>query len=888
MSLAPGARLGAYEILGPLGSGGMGDVYRARDPRLDREIAIKVLPEPASGDPERRERFEREARSIAALNHPHIVTIHSVEEAGGTHFLTMEIVHGRTIADLIPDGGMPVERLLQLAVPLTDAIAAAHQKGIVHRDLKPANVMVREDGWVKVLDFGLAKSTGPLVGDATVSNVRTEAGTGEGRILGTVAYMSPEQAEGRAVDHRTDIFSMGVMLYEMVTGERPFKGDTSISVISSIVKDTPASVTSLKPSVPRELAQIIKRMLAKDPERRYQSAKDIRNELEDLRQELQSGEVVAAPVSAPAPATRTSWVPWAAAAAAIVIIAGGAYAYLGNDSDDGGREGPPSLSFARVTSQQGIEGTPSLSPDGRWVVYSGAGDIFLQSVGGQSPINLTKDLPAFDSHPEFSPDGEQIAFSSTGASSGIFTMGRTGESVRRVTDGGFNPSWSPDGKEIVFATAGVTGLPHERATSTSTLAIVNVASGAQRPLTDTDAVQPVWSPNGHRIAYWRIRVPGRPTGQRDIWTVPAAGGTPTPVTDDAALDWTPEWSPDGRYLYYSSDRNGSMNLWRVRIDEASGKVLGDPEPITTPSPFVGQFSFSSDGSKIAFESRVVESNVQKVGFDPASGKTIGSPTRITTGSQAWLHLDVSADGDWLVMRPSYGQEDLYVSKADGSGLRQVTADEARDRHPRWSPDGQTIAFYSDREGPLYHVWSVRPDGSGLKRLSFDDKGGYYPSWSHDGRRIAASQSSSVGGALLIFDPAKPWKEQTITPVPPPPDGFRRYVWTADDRALLGESDRARGGLMRYSLETRTFERLTEEGGTPRLLPGGRNAIYLGGDGTSLMLIDLQTKQVRTILDMPGVVIRGLAVSRDGRAIFFTPETSQADIWMATFATPPRR
>ena len=237
--LSPGSRLGSYEIQALLGSGGMGEVYRAQDPRLRRTVALKVLNAEFAADPERRARFEREAQSVAALNHPNIVTIYSVEEAGGVLFLTMELVEGQPLSDLIVKGGLPLGRILPLVIPLADAVSAAHQKGITHRDLKPANVMVTADGRVKVLDFGLAKLMEPSPVAPSASGLPTTLETGEGRIVGTMAYMSPEQAEGRSVDQRSDIFSLGVILFELATGERPFRGDTSVSLLSSIIKDTP-------------------------------------------------------------------------------------------------------------------------------------------------------------------------------------------------------------------------------------------------------------------------------------------------------------------------------------------------------------------------------------------------------------------------------------------------------------------------------------------------------------------------------------------------------------------------------------------------------------------------------------------------------------------------
>ena len=290
LQLSPGTTLGQYRVEVLIGAGGMGEVYRAKDPRLGRDVAIKILPPDVAGDAERLRRFEQEARAVAALNHPNIVTIYSVEAAGDLRFLTMELIEGKPLTEMIPRHGLPLDRLLDLAVPLADAVGAAHARGIVHRDLKPANVMVTSEGRVKILDFGLAKLK-PLASVSELTSQSAPELTADGAMLGTVAYMSPEQAEGRAVDQRSDLFSLGVVLFELATGQRPFKGDTTVSLVSSLLKDTPPAVTDLRPELPRELGHIVKACLQKDPERRYQSAKDLRNELQTLKEELASGEL---------------------------------------------------------------------------------------------------------------------------------------------------------------------------------------------------------------------------------------------------------------------------------------------------------------------------------------------------------------------------------------------------------------------------------------------------------------------------------------------------------------------------------------------------------------------------------------------------------------------
>jgi eukaryotic-like serine/threonine-protein kinase len=297
VAISPGTRLGPYEVLGSLGTGGMGEVYRARDSKLMRDVAIKVLPEEVARDAERLTRFEREARALAALNHPGVVTIYSIEQSGETRYLAMELVEGESLNKAMSSGGFPLTRFLDVAVPLAEALSAAHERGIVHRDLKPANVMVTREGRVKVLDFGLAKleaaaSSGDTNEIPTASLLEL---TSEGQVFGTVAYMSPEQARGARLDARSDIFSLGIVLYQMLTGERPFRGDSAVELMTSILRDSPASVTELRPELPLHLARIVRRCLEKDPHDRYQTSRDVYNELKELRTEI------TLPVPKPAP-----------------------------------------------------------------------------------------------------------------------------------------------------------------------------------------------------------------------------------------------------------------------------------------------------------------------------------------------------------------------------------------------------------------------------------------------------------------------------------------------------------------------------------------------------------------------------------------------------------
>ena len=404
----------------------MGEVYRARDAKLNRDVAIKVLLPAVANDPDRLARFSREAQSVAALNHPNIVTIHGIERSGDTQFIVMELVEGQSLAEVIPKGGLALGRLLDIAIPLADAVATAHERGIVHRDLKPANVMVGAHGRVKVLDFGLAKLRESTSADEATLAPAPEL-TGEGRILGTVAYMSPEQAEGKSIEATSDLFSFGVLLYEMATGTRPFKGDSSLSVLSAILRETPAPITDLNPALPRELSRIVRRCLAKDPDRRYQSAKDLRNDLDELKLLIQSGDPQSVPPVTPAKSSRV-WPAVALIAAIAAAVAIGALLWRGPPviADTA----TPPMTFNRLTMQSGLTTGPSLSPDGKWLLYvnaeSGNPDIYLQATTGQTPINLTKDSTANDVMPVFSPDGESIAFRSGRDGGGHFHHGPHG------------------------------------------------------------------------------------------------------------------------------------------------------------------------------------------------------------------------------------------------------------------------------------------------------------------------------------------------------------------------------------------------------------------------------------------------------------------------------
>jgi serine/threonine protein kinase len=882
--------LSHYEIKERIGAGGMGEVYRARDTKLGREVALKLLPETLASDPERRARFEREARAIAALNHPNIVTVHSIEEDGGRHFLTMELVEGKTLSSLIPPGGMSLRQFFEIAIPFSDALAAAHAQGILHRDLKPDNLMLNREGRVKVFDFGLAKLREEAA-DVEATVVASKMVTGEGRVLGTAAYMSPEQAEGKEVDTRSDIFSLGIVLYEMATGKRPFSGETTISTLSSILRDTPPLANEVNPALPRHLSRILKRCLAKDPSRRYQTALDVRNELEEFKSELDSGELTLEASALARPADSYSRWKWAAGSLLVLVLVLASYLFFsrnekGVDSESGAKQ---SVTLTQLTDLSGIESAPALSADGRQLLYVKDGEIFLQRVGGSNPINLTHNS-ADDFAPAWSPDGQQIAFCSSRDGGGIFLMGATGESPRRLTDTGFDPAWSPDGSRIAYTMERVTN-PYAR-NSTSALWVVEAASGKKTKLYDGDAVYANWSPDGKRIAFWTAT-----QGQRDIQTIAASGGTPVFVTHDPATDWSPVWDPSEDGLYFISDRDGYPNIYRIEVDPKRGVGTGDPRAVTTGNSFLGRLSISAGGERIAYSSFTGNGRLERSSIDPAT-RSLGPRTDFFHVSNPLMQLRISHDGKFLAYSSSLPQEDLYTVRLDGSDRRRLTNDIARDRGPNWSPGDEWISFYSNRGG-TYQLWSIHPDGTELRQLSAipnSQMDGAH--WSPDGKQVLSWLFGSGNDLPVLLDAGDParWPITTLQKLPTPGPGEVAWPqgWSPDGKRILAivgkpEADDVYLGLC--TVATGKYEiPLREDGSRFHIglsgkvnlnwLKGGLGILFFDKRERQLVLYDPDAKKTTVLLQNAPSFFTATA-TRDGSQVVIETYDESSDVWMGT-------
>ena len=787
-----GTTLNQYEITGKIGEGGMGAVYSAEDTQLGRQVALKVLPADLAGDPDRLIRFEREARTVAALNHPNVVTLYSVESCDETRFLTMELVDGVPLSEVVGANGLPVKQFFRLALPLVEAIAAAHARGITHRDIKPTNIMVDRESRVKVLDFGLAKlaqGKGPLL-QGSDSNLETNVITGVGQIVGTVAYMSPEQAEGKPVDARSDIFSLGVVLYEMVTGEPPFSGDSPVSVLSAILQLEPKPLSKYRGGLHRQFQRIIDRCLAKDPSRRFQTVLDLRNALDALRDELRADELRSDELSLrdlpgpeSVPSRRAAGAPRKVAtllsAAALVIIGmvvgGAGVAALRRPSSvalpTGGEADAEWTLMPLLSFQDVLPGAPTFSHDSSEVAYAanqnGQWDLWVVPADGVAARRLT-DTETVEADPAYSRDGSLIAYTVTaGSEPGIYLMPAEGGNGTLIVEQGSRPSWSPDGESIAYVRQGE----------------IWIASGAN--YSDRQRVtghlgsepEPAWSPTGNALfVYSEI--------ESDVTRFPLDGSEPEPLNLLSPGEQVTSLAvSESALILARGEFGGHMTLWRVPLDPRTDAVIGPPQRLTSGITDDREIAVSADGSKIVFLARKLERHLWAWTLDETTGVPMGAPRRLTRSAPLNYYPALSSGGDRLVWTAHSVAGLLYQMNLDDGSERKLTNSRGReareiagvfvpneeaviysstvegayrlfrqdcplcahihltqpqnpvaDYFPTVSPDGTMLAFCSNRSGSE-DIWVMSlPDGE-PRRLTQLEGAEQFPTWAPDGRSV---------------------------------------------------------------------------------------------------------------------------------------------------------
>ena len=813
----PGTRIGRYEVRAKLGEGGMGEVYLARDTTLDRKVALKILPEKVAANELRMQRFVQEAKAASALNHPNILTIYEIGTEPGAHFIATEFIDGETLRQQMMHTSLTINEAIDISLQVASALATAHTAGIIHRDIKPDNIMVRRDGIAKVLDFGLAKLTERWRTDevdddaATRAMVQTEPGT----VMGTTAYMSPEQARGAEIDTRTDVWSLGVVLYEMVTGQEPFKSETASDTNAAILKTEPPTLSQLVPDIPGELERIVKKALQKDREERYQGIKDLLLDLKSLRRELDIGAGVERSSASYSQEQRRSGVSQKSGASAklatqisslshqlrltsnarrlwlsavllmAVLLAGGWYWWRQRGAVDSNRFSAltvtPLVSRKNDLGESGLARHARFSPDGKFVAYaaSNAGNsgIWIKQVGSGEPFtNKSETAAAFS--PIWSPDGIQIAFiSKRDAQKGIWIMPAFGGSPSLVKS-----LESPARELVAWSRTGKIYFQMDR-----DLYLLNVASQEITQLTKFDPSKILdrsfsLSPNEEHIAYTDHK-----DGQIDIFVIPIQGGSPVRVTNDKTIDSNPAWTPDGRRIVYSSNRNGVNQIFLAYLD---GRA---PVQLSVNDSGSNVLDISPDGAKILYAAARDESDLWSVRLDQPKEVQITSDI----GIELWP--DVSADGQAIAFQATNATSgatlfncSLVAKSLTGEAApTQLAADGYA---PRWSPDGKQIAFLRYTNGPS-NLWVVHDTGGdarpvttggvtfgGFTQLPYNFLQTQDFQWSPDSRRLVYCANTS--GAANVWQTTTDGSDQTrLSDNADPGVLFFNPSWSPDGRRI---------------------------------------------------------------------------------------------------------
>jgi Tol biopolymer transport system component len=714
MPLATGTRLGPYEILAPIGAGGMGEVYRARDLKLDRDVALKVLPGGVASDPTALGRFEREAKAVAALSHPNILAIHDFGRHDGTTYAVMELLEGDTLRVLLAHGAIPGRKVVEYGVQIAQGLAAAHDKGIVHRDLKPDNVFVTRDGRVKILDFGLARHQPATQADKTNSPTLTRH-TDPGAVIGTIGYMAPEQVRGRPADQRSDIFALGTLLYEMFSGRRAFQGETSAETLAAILKEEPAPLAATEVGL-RPLDRIVRHCLEKAPEERFQSARDVAFDLAAL-----SGGWS---VEAPRPAGLGGPALWQAALLMAGILLGGIL--VGWLRSPGARR----EAVFRTLTYSGHDSSPAASPDGRTIAFSSDRDgrprIWLKQLAGGGEAALTSGP---DDFPRFSPDGSQLLFTrSEGKTASLYRVPLLGGEPRKLVEDAVDGDWSSDGRRIAFVRWAIKGA--------QIVSIIGAAAADGGGAHEVGRIEgyvllhPRWSLDDRTIASAEGRGGRVRSAFSSIFLASADGGPIRTIaaprnarTDISSV----AWSGADEVVYAQGDTvtlaaGGTAHI--IRQDVRTGEVRA-----SLWCPSVSQvFGLLAPGGAV-FDARSARENLREI---PLRG---GAARWLTRGNGTDRQPVYTPDGEWVVFSSIRGGNmDLWSVSTRSGAVRRLTDDEASDWDPALTSDGKTLLWSSDRTGH-FEIWRAEADGSGARQVSSDGVNAENPVATSDGRWI---------------------------------------------------------------------------------------------------------------------------------------------------------
>ena len=871
MALTSGAKLGPYEIQSLIGAGGMGEVYRATQSSLGRQVAIKVLSPEFAASAERLRRFEQEARAASALNHPNIISIYDVGSEGGTSYIAMEFVDGKTLRDLLVAGPLPIKKSLQIAAQITDGLAKAHAAGIVHRDLKPENIMVTRDGFVKILDFGLAKLMASLDGSSQTMTSPLP-GTHPGMVMGTAGYMSPEQARGEEVDYRSDIFSFGAILYEMVAGKQAFKRPSSAQTLAAIIEDDPSPLVEANPKTPTPVRWTIERCLAKDAEDRYTSTRDLARDLQSIRDHLSDTTTSAQMQVAPA-ASRAKWRNPALFAVAGALVGAALTALLMPHSTT-------ELVRLHQLTFSGADGGPSVAPDGRTVAFvsfrDGKGRIWLKQLQSGSETALTPGPTDFN--PRFSPDNEWVLYTHDGA---LYRIPSLGGEPRKLLDNVEEANWSPDGHQVVFVR-----IVPEGPKFTTEVGIESAAEGTSRIVRRFEnrlLGDPSWSPDGSTIALTEHRAGTVGTPVRKVTLLSADGQNvrelECPIRGGVLSGVS--WSGDGRNIVYEIPESpadvGGLNASGVGSiehvllqDVKTGKAR---TLFTTQSP--GSRVEIAGPGRIIFDEMVLRSNLREMPIDPKSGD---APRWLTRGSSIDRQPYFSPDGESVIFSSAQsGDADVWEVSIKTNALRRLTDHPALDWDPFMTSDGKLI-WSSNRSGN-FEIWTAERDGSSPRQISHDGLDAENPAAFPGGWVVYASSQAAHPGlwkmradgseATLLVPGNVAWPDMSH-------DG--QYVLY---HVLSGTGVQTIHVMRLSDNSPAEFE---QPGSRARFAPDGHSILYIDNTSGSIMRKDfpsLASAPTKVVVPAsPDMEIETFHISPDGRRMVIAYQLATRSLMVA--------
>ena len=713
--LAAGDEVGPYRIVSLLGQGGMGRVYQAKDGRLGRFVALKFLPEELERYPHIRARFLQEARVAAALDHPFICKIYEIGEHEGRKFIAMEYVEGQTLGEKLERDRPSLADSIRLGIEIADALEKAHQKSVIHRDLKPQNIMITSEGHIKLMDFGLARRV--VSSDDTEDSWCATPLTGN-LLVGTLAYMSPEQFEGDAIDHRSDIFSFGIILYEMLTGTHPFRRPTKLETANAIANDPPNAFPE-HPKVPKDLQHVVNRMLEKDPAGRQQSVREIRRDLIDVQNAFHAdaGDRLKSPAG---------WVSIAIVVSVLVLV--GLILYRSKPLRETSAN---PFDTVPLTSYPREERWPSFSPDARRVVFSWNGgpgnnfDLYAKALGSEDRTRLTVNS-AQDMYPDWSPDGNKIAFARLGArtdrENGLFLIPANGGPETQLREGELrDPHWAPDSKSIVFAAVPKPPSVSSRIHLFSTINLKE--SELTFPPANRGDTNPVFSPDGRVLAF--VRWTGQEAG--DIYLLDMESRAVRRLTNRNRAVFGLAFGEDGREIVFASNDGREGRVWRVPVSGG--------EPVATAiTAEILSLCYSPVRHLLAYEENFNDLNIWRMPGTAASDRA-NAPQPLIASTQPDLNPDYSPDGTKILFSSRRtGSSEIWMSDSEGQNLVQLTSLGQHSGTPRWSPDGRKIAFDSRPEGDS-DIFMMDPKGRSPFRLTDNRADDIIPSWSRDGKWI---------------------------------------------------------------------------------------------------------------------------------------------------------